>query len=81
MKDFRIVLLFILSALLLIKSPEAAAQAIDVNTSDRNHRFEAWGTSLAWMGNEIGGQSNAQGREDMMDLLFDQTNGLGLNFA
>mgnify|MGYP003662911457 CR=1 FL=1 len=70
----------LLSAVLLTESREASAQ-IALNTSDRNHRFEAWGTSLAWMGNEIGGQSNAKGREDLMDILFDQTNGLGLNFA
>ena len=60
-----------------------SASAIDLATTATNHshRFEAWGTSLAWWGNEVGGQSNAQGREDILDLFFDQNNGLGLNFA
>lgn len=59
------------------------ARAIDVGTTaaHHNHRFEAWGTSLAWWGNEVGGQSNAQGREDILDIFFDTDNGLGLNFA
>ncbi len=59
------------------------AWAIDVGTTaqNHNHRFEAWGTSLAWWGNEVGGQSNAQGREDILDLFFDQNNGLGINFV
>ncbi|TWU46122.1 hypothetical protein Poly51_55170 [Rubripirellula tenax] len=77
----RIAFLVLLHALVINESREASAQNISVDTSARNHRFEAWGTSLAWMGNEIGGQSNAQGREDLMDILFDQNNGLGLNFV
>ncbi|MGB7326767.1 MAG: glycoside hydrolase [Rubripirellula sp.] len=81
MKDRRTALLVLMGALGLFESRQAAAQNIQIDTSVHNHRFEAWGTSLAWMGNEIGGQSNAQGREDMMDILFDPTNGLGLNFV
>ena len=33
------------------------------------------------MGNELGGSSNTFRRHQIMDLLFDQTNGLGLNFV
>ena len=59
------------------------AQAIDIGTTSsfRRQRFEAWGTSLAWMGNEIGGWSASGPRDELMDLLFDQTNNLGLNFV
>ena len=59
------------------------ACAIDIGTGStfHNQRFEAWGTSLAWMGNELGGTSNTLRRDQIMDLLFDPSNGLGLNFV
>ena len=60
-----------------------SAMAIDVGTTDAdfNHRFEAWGTSLSWWANEVGGQTNTQGREELLDLFFDPDNGLGMNFV
>lgn len=70
-------------ALLFIAAATPFAHAIDVGTTSQhhNHRFEYWGTSLAWWGNEVGGQSNSQGREDLVDLFFDPSNGLGMNFV
>lgn len=75
--------LLILSFVLVCHMHAGDANAIDISTdaSSLGQRFEAWGTSLAWLGNEIGGQSNSQTRTQMMDLLFDQDNGLGLNFV
>lgn len=60
-----------------------SVRALDIGTTATFHkqRFEAWGTSLAWMGNELGGSSNTFRRNQIMDLLFDQNNGLGLNFV
>ena len=78
----RILSLLIFSATFIHGSRVATAQ-IDVGTQaeDHNHRFEYWGTSLAWWGNEIGRESsNAQTREELSDLFFDPNNGLGMNF-
>ncbi len=76
----RIVIFLVVSACSL---PLCDVCAIDIGTGQASYdqRFEAWGTSLAWMGNELGGSTNSFRRDQMMDLLFDQTNGLGLNFA
>lgn len=59
------------------------ANAIDIGTTAayQRQRFEAWGTSLAWMGNEIGGWSENGPRDQIMDLLFGDVNQLGLNFV
>jgi hypothetical protein len=58
-------------------------QAIDIGTSApfRQQKFEAWGTSLAWFGNALGNWSNTQAHAEVMDLLFDGPNHLGLNYA
>ena len=74
----RLQLIFV-NCLLLVSS----SWAIDIGTGStfHNHRFEAWGTSLAWWGNEVGGQSNANGREQLLDAFFDPDNGLGINFV
>ena len=78
-RNFRTGLLASAGLVLVFASP---ALAIDLGTTSahHNHRFEYWGTSLAWWGNEVGGQSNVQGREDLVDIFFDPNNGLGMNF-
>ncbi|QDU88878.1 hypothetical protein Pla175_22620 [Pirellulimonas nuda] len=60
---------------------EAAATDIRTDSGSFEQRFEAWGTSLAWMGNELGASTSGSRRDQIMDLLFDQNNGLGLNFV
>jgi hypothetical protein len=65
----------------LMDTPIASAIDIGTTTSYQRQRFEAWGTSLAWMGNEIGGWSPTGPREQLMDLLFGADNQLGLNFV
>lgn len=59
------------------------ASAIDVGTSEsyRQQEFESWGTSLVWFGNSLGTWSNQQSHDEVMDLLFDGPNNLGLNYA
>lgn len=59
------------------------ALAIDVGTTASFHeqKFEAWGTSLAWFGNALGTWSDSQAHSEVMDLLFDGPNNLGLNYA
>ena len=80
--NYRYIALLSLSSLFLLNVQPAAAQInIDTSAANHNHRFEYWGTSLAWWANEVGGQSNAQGREELADLFFDAENGLGMNFV
>lgn len=56
---------------------------IDIGTSSsfRQQRFESWGTSLAWFGNSAGTWSNDAAHAELMDLIFDSPNNLGLNYA
>jgi hypothetical protein len=81
MRAIYVVLLFVFSVFVLVPSPDATAQSIQVNTTAHNHRFEYWGTTLSWWANEVGGQTNAQNREDLVDIFFDPTNGLGMNMV
>ena len=57
--------------------------AIDIGTTSafREQTFESWGTSLAWFGNSAGNWSNDDAHSELMDLLFDSPNNLGLNYA
>lgn len=60
-----------------------AAEAIDVGTSEpyREQKLEAWGTSLAWWANGVGGWADEDAKADLVGRMFDQANGLGLNYA
>jgi hypothetical protein len=59
------------------------AQAIDVGVGEsyRQQKFEAWGTSLAWFGNALGIWQSESAHAEVMELLFDGPNNLGLNYA
>lgn len=80
-QTFRLIVALIASSLYVASSTPASAIDIGTTSTYHNHRFEYWGTSLAWWGNEVGGQSNAQGREDLVDIFFEPNNGLGMNFV
>jgi len=43
--------------------------------------FKGWGTSLSWWGNAIGGWQNSTKQDEILDLIFDDTAGLGFNVA
>ena len=45
-----------------------------------NH-FEGWGTSLAWWANDLGGWEDQTKVDEIMDLIFDPAQGLGLNIV
>ena len=61
----------------------APSGAVDVGTSTpfRQQQFEAWGTSLAWWANGVGGWLDTDAKADLIGLMFDPANGLGLNYA
>ena len=67
--------------LLLALGWSSNASAVDVGTSEpyREQRLETWGTSLAWWGDYIGGWTNQQAKSDVLKLIFDSPNHLGLN--
>ena len=56
-------------------SPGAGAARVDPGA--RYQTVEGWGTSLAWWGHVVGGWSDAT-RNELADLVFNPTNGLGL---
>lgn len=61
-----------------LKAAEPHVIHIDPGTSYQ--MFEGWGTSLAWWGNVIGGWSSSK-RDEIIDLLFDDDQGLGFNIV
>lgn len=68
-------------ALMAIAVPCTVAEDVGTGESWRLQRFEAWGTSIGWMGNVIGGWSDAGKQDEVYDLLFDDVNHLGINFG
>ena len=55
-------------------------RAAHVDPAARYQTLEGWGTSLAWWGHVVGGWSDAK-RNELADLVFSATNGLGLTVA
>ena len=55
-----------------------AAATVTIDASDSLYRFDGWGTAICWWGNIVGGYSDKT-RDTIIDLLFDTTDGLGLN--
>lgn len=68
-------------ALILLFGPSASAIDVGTTAAFRQQKFESWGTSLAWFGNSLGNWSDHQAHAEVMDLLFDGPNNLGLNYA
>lgn len=67
----------------LVALTATQAMAIDISRapSSQRQQFEAWGTSLAWWANGVGGWNDGDARTDLVESMFDQSNGLGLNYA
>lgn len=58
------------------------AMAIDIGTSaaHRNQHFDAWGMSLSWAGNVVGGFSDGV-RTELVERMFEPANNLGFTFT
>lgn len=56
-----------------------AATTVTVYPETQFQTIEGWGTSLAWWGNAIGLWSDSNKKNEIMDLLFDPSSGIGLN--
>lgn len=68
-------------AIILPVSPVAtveAATSVKVDPTLQYQEFEGFGTSLSWFANVIGGWSEPT-RTEIVDLLFDPVDGIGIN--
>lgn len=52
-----------------------------IDMDDGYDGFEGWGTSLAWWGHIIGQWEDDETFDTLMDLIFDEEKGLGLNIV
>src|SRR5260370_28821494 len=66
-------------ATILLSAP-ASSQTVKVDVSMSNQTLEGWGTSLAWFANSVGSWTNTTNQNNLMNALFSQTSGLGLNY-
>ncbi len=60
---------------------EAAGTTLIVDPARSRQRLDYWGTSLSWWAHGIGDWTNAVKRELLLDLIFNSSYGLGLNYA
>lgn len=58
-----------------------ASTAIGIDPTDKLQRFEGWGTALSWGANAIGRWDDRAKRTEIVDLLFGERHGLGLQIA
>ena len=75
-----LVLFVILSFLF---SPTQAKDTINVIISPEYsfQTLKGWGTSLSWWGNAIGSWKHEAKKNEILDLIFNESNGLGFNVA
>lgn len=69
----------IVLAVCLAGAARAQSQSIVIDPSRPLQRFEGFGTSLCWWANTVGQWANTTRFEQLMDLIFHPTLGLGLN--
>lgn len=88
MKNIKRSLCFLMTTVLLIStltsnvlSTKAASSTVTINPEYEHQIFKGWGTSLSWWGNAIGGWQNTTKQNEILDLLYDENIGLGLNVA
>ena len=71
---------FIIFNLILLSTvfTAPAQDTIDVTINPRCtfQTFKGWGTSLSWWGNAIGGWKNGKKKNEILDLIFNDTSGL-----
>jgi O-glycosyl hydrolase len=77
-KNISLYIVLILSFFIIPGSLLFSDTTVTVNGSVEYQTTEGWGTSLCWFGNVIGGWSDSK-RNEIADLLFDRSDGLGLN--
>ncbi|MFA9465710.1 MAG: glycoside hydrolase [Velocimicrobium sp.] len=88
MQSIKRALYFLMTTILLISTltsnvltAKAADSTVTINPEYEHQTFKGWGTSLSWWGNAIGGWQNTTKQNEILDLLYDENVGLGLNVA
>ncbi|MFD2118093.1 RICIN domain-containing protein [Paenibacillus yanchengensis] len=73
-----VLVLLSITSLPVATQPAYAATSVKVDPSIQYQPFEGFGTSLIWFANVIGGWSEPT-RTELVDLLFDPVDGIGIN--
>lgn len=76
-----LLLCFILVFSFYFNSNATLIEEVSVNTHVQYQDFNGWGTSLAWWGNAIGLWDDTDKKNEVLDLIFDVNEGLGLNIV
>src|SRR5690606_2530837 len=59
----------------------ATGAAVTIDPTRRLQTIRGWGTALSWGANAIGDWQDVAARTEIVDLLFDERRGLGLDIA
>lgn len=59
----------------------ASTTTVTIYPENEFQTFRGWGTSLSWWGNAIGAWTDTDKQSELLDLLYDETDGLGLTVA
>lgn len=83
-RKFRCIMALFLSLSLVLPFGSMRVKAATEVTIDPGTQFqtlEGWGTTLAWWADAIGNWTDETKKNEILDLVFSPTNGLGLNIA
>lgn len=85
MHNYKSILCLSLAGMMVLGTPThsfaANTTGVSINPENQFQTFKGWGTSLSWWGNAIGNWNDSTKQNEILDLLYDQTNGLGLTVA
>lgn len=85
MHNHKRILCLSLAGMMVLGTPThsfaANTTSVSINPENQFQTFKGWGTSLSWWGNAIGNWNDSTKQNEILDLLYDQTNGLGLTVA
>lgn len=74
-----------LASIMALSTPNimfsAGTTYVSINPENQFQTFKGWGTSLSWWGNAIGSWKDSSKQNEILDLLYNQTDGLGLTVA
>lgn len=79
-----IFLLLIMGGIWMVMKEEKLSfdeDAFSIDLEEGYDDFEGWGTSLAWWGHILGQWENTEKFNEVMDLIFDVDQGLGINIV
>jgi len=75
------IFVFVIDMIVVTPIYAADPTTVVIDPTNQYQTIEGWGTSLCWWANVIGSWSDTTKKNEIIDLLFDPTNGLGLNIV